>query len=124
MTYPIPMPRTARPLGSLALLAALLLTPGCISSNRTTYREETRAKVEFENDTAGRLFYEALSRVREKRGKNESHTEVSLPIVFDRKTTVVEGESVAFNEAVVQCDTNHDGRITELEARIFSEHVK
>jgi hypothetical protein len=115
---------TARAGGAIALLAALLLTPGCISSDHTTYREERRLKVEFENDTAGRLFYEALSRMREKRGKNESHTEVALPIVFERKTTVVEGESIVFNEAVDRCDTNHDGKITELEARIFSEQVK
>jgi hypothetical protein len=124
MTAPTPMPPVARRLAVAALLAALTLTPGCISSNRTTYREESRAKVEFENDAAGRQFYEALSRLREKRGQNESHTEVSLPIVFEHKTTVVEGESVAFNEAVRRCDTNHDGKITEVEARIFSEQIK
>jgi hypothetical protein len=30
---------------------------GCISTNRTVRREEPRMQVEFENDTAGRLFY-------------------------------------------------------------------
>jgi hypothetical protein len=124
MTRSMLLIRPLRSLGCFTLLAILLLTPGCISSHHTTYREETRAKVEFENDTAGRLFYETLSRLREKRGKSESRTEVSLPIIFDRETTVREGESILFNDAVGRCDTNHDGRITELEARIFSEQVK
>jgi hypothetical protein len=118
------MIHTLQMLGCGALLSTVVLTSGCISSNRTTYREEGRAKVEFENDTAGRMFYETLSRMRGKRDKNESHTEVSIPIVFERKVTVVEGESYVFNEAVQRCDTNHDGKITEVEARIFSEQVK
>ncbi len=103
------------------LLALPFLAVGCISTDKTTYREEARLKVEFENDTAGRLFYETLSRLRAKRGTNESHTHVELPILFDRHTTVKEGESIAFNEAVRECDTNRDGRITETEARIFSD---
>jgi hypothetical protein len=44
-------------------------------------------------------------------------------VVFDHKRRVVEGESVAFNHAVLRCDTNGDGRITELEARIFAEQA-
>ena len=80
--------------------------------------------VEFENDTAGRLFYEALSKQQSRRGRSESKTEVSIPVVFDHKRRVVEGESVAFNEAVRRCDTNGDGRITELEARIFAEQAE
>jgi hypothetical protein len=104
----------------LATTLALAFT-GCISTDETVYREETRATVEFENDAAGRLFYETLSKTRSTRGRTESKTEVSLPIVFDHKRRVVEGESAAFNQAVRRCDTNHDGRITEQEARIFAE---
>jgi len=94
---------------------------GCISTNRTVRREEPRMQVEFENDTAGRLFYESLGHLRGHRGSSESHSHVSLPIIFDHQTTTIEGESIVFNEAVRRCDTNHDGKITELEARIFSE---
>ena len=42
------------------LLAAAGLPTGCIHHHETVYRDVERVKVEFENDTAGRLFYEAL----------------------------------------------------------------
>ena len=105
-------------------LALAGLNIGCISTEQTVYQEQDRVKVEFENDTAGRLFYEALSKQQSRRGRSESKTEVSIPVVFDHKRRVVEGESVAFNRAVRRCDTNGDGRITELEARIFAEQVE
>jgi len=40
---------------SLASAAALAFT-GCISTHKTVYREQKREKVEFENDSAGRIF--------------------------------------------------------------------
>jgi len=98
-----------------------ILNTGCISTDETVYRDQERIKVEFENDTAGRLFYEALSQTRGSHPRRESKTEVSIPVIFDHKHRVVDGENVAFNQAVHRCDTNQDGRITELEARIFSE---
>jgi len=110
-------------MSGLALALAALNT-GCISTEQTVYQDQERVKVEFENDTAGRLFYEALSKQQSRRGRSESKTEVSIPVVFDHKRRVVEGESVAFNEAVRRCDTNGDGRITELEARIFAEQAE
>jgi hypothetical protein len=103
--------------------AATLSFTGCISTDETVYREEERAKVEFENDAAGRIFYETLSKLRSSHNRSESKTEVSLPIVFDHKRRVLEGESAAFNQAVRRCDTNRDDRITEQEARIFAESV-
>jgi len=117
------MPRL--PASRLVLLTVLSFlaagASGCISTSRTVRREEPRMQVEFENDTAGRLFYESLNHLRGHRGASESHSHVSLPIIFDHQTTTIEGESILFNEAVRQCDTNHDGRITESEARIFAE---
>lgn len=106
---------------ALALPLLLALGAGCISTDRTVYRDEPRLKVAFENDTAARLFYEAQARMKTRR--TESHTEVSIPVVFDHKEHVVTGDAVTFNEAVRRCDTNGDGKITEQEARIFSEHV-
>jgi len=102
-------------------LAAATLDTGCISTEETVYREEDRLKVEFENDAAGRLFYEALSQTRGSGNRRESKTEVSIPVVFSHKHRVTDGENIVFNRAVRRCDTNGDGRITELEARIFSE---
>jgi hypothetical protein len=115
--------QAVRWMSGLALALAVMST-GCISTEKTVYQEQDRAKVEFENDTAGRLFYEALSKLQSRHGRSESKTEVSIPVVFDHKRRVVEGESVAFNQAVRRCDTNGDGRITELEARIFAEQAE
>ena len=112
-----------RGISGLALAMAALNT-GCISTEQTVYHDQERVKIEFENDTAGRLFYEALSKQQNHRGRTESKSEVSIPVVFDHKRRVVEGESVAFNRAVRHCDTNGDGRITELEARIFAERAE
>ena len=103
------------------VLALATVNTGCISTDETVYRDQERIKVEFESDAAGRLFYEALSQTRGAHPRRESKTEVSIPVVFDHKHRVVDGENVAFNQAVHRCDTNQDGKITELEARIFSE---
>jgi hypothetical protein len=108
---------------SLSCAVAVFCLAGCVSTDQTVYREEERAKVEFENDTAGRVFYEALSKMRGERGRTESKTEISVPVVFNHKRRVVEGESLAFNQAVCRCDTNRDGRITEQEARLFADSV-
>jgi len=105
----------------LILGAAVAVTTGCIHHKKTVYRDEERVKVEFENDAAGRMFYEALSRAPRSREKRESKTDVSIPIVFSHSTETITGENHAFNEAVRECDTNQDGRITETEARIFAD---
>ena len=105
------------------VLTVALLNAGCISTERTVYQEPERVKVEFENDAAGRLFYEALSKLESRHDRNESRTSISIPVVFEHKHRVVDGENVAFNQAVRRCDTNGDGRITEQEARIFAEQA-
>src|SRR5687767_7510307 len=43
-------------------LAVAALNTGCISTEQTVYQDQERVRIEFENDTAGRLFYEALSK--------------------------------------------------------------
>jgi len=118
-----PVSRLTAHLLPVLLFSLTVLNLGCISTERTVYREQDRMKVEFENDSAGRLFYEVLSKLQSRRGRSESKTEVSIPVVFNHKRRVVEGESIAFNQAVRRCDTNGDGRITGLEARIFAEQA-
>src|SRR5688572_33406370 len=102
------------------LLALAVANTGCISTTKTVYNEPERLKVEFENDTAGKLFYETLSK-QPRSNRSESKTDISIPIVFEHKHQVIEGTNVAFNDAVRRCDTNGDGKITELEAKIYSE---
>ncbi|MBI1176951.1 hypothetical protein GC207_05875 [bacterium] len=101
--------------------AAAVLATGCIHHTETVYRDVSRVKVEFENDAAGRMFYEALSKTPHHRGERESKTDISIPIVFSHTTETVTGENYEFNKAVKDCDTNQDGVITETEARIFAE---
>ena len=112
-----------KPLQLIATAAALLAT-GCIHTEETVYRDVARVPVEFENEAAGRTFYEALSRLPRTNNRQESKTEISIPVVFGHSQRIVRGENAAFNEAIAQCDTNKDGRVTETEARIFAEHVR
>lgn len=106
----------------LAAIPAIAVLTGCISHEETTYRDVPRVPVEFENETAGRIFYESLSKVRHPH-LNESKTDVSLPVVFEHKTRRVSGPNATFNDAVARCDTNKDARITELEAKIFAQNL-
>ncbi len=110
-----------RPVKWIVAAASTMFVVGCISHEETVYRDQDRVKIEFESDSAARIFYEAVSAHRPSHGAVESTTEVELPILFKHKSHVVSGPNAAFNEAVLRCDTNKDGRITEAEARIFSE---
>ena len=103
------------------LTAALIAGNGCISTEATHYRDAERLKVSFENDAAGRMFYEALCKSGGTASRSESKTEISIPIIFDHKERTVDGENIQFNAAVRRCDTNGDGKITESEARIYLE---
>lgn len=95
------------------------LGAGCISSHQTVYDDAPAMPVSFETEGAARVFYEALSQ-RAARSPEESRTHVSIPVVLDVSKTRKRSYNVLFNEAVRRCDTNQDGRITELEARVFA----
>jgi hypothetical protein len=103
---------------------SMLLAAGCVSHEETVYRDVERKPVEFENDAAARVFYETLMNNRSPGERTESKTEFSLPVVFDHKKKVVSGPNAAFNEAVMTCDTNKDGKVTVQEARIYAELKK
>lgn len=103
-------------------LGAVLLTSGCIHHTQTVYQDVERTPVEFESDAAARLFYETLSKRSGSTRNSESTTQVSLPIVFSHERKVLPGKNVEFNQAVATCDSNRDGKITELEARVFANH--
>ena len=108
----------------ICIVAAGTLVSGCIgplfSRNTTVYRDVDRTRVEFESDAAARLFYETLSRNPKVHKRSESKTQVHIPVVYSQSRTVVPGRNLEFNEAVAACDTNKDGKITELEAKIFA----
>ena len=102
---------------------ASLLAAGCIHTHDTVVRDEARVPVEFENESAARIFYEALSRMPGAHERTEKRTEVELPVIFSHEQKVVRGANTGFNEALRRCDTNQDHRVTESEARIFAATV-
>jgi hypothetical protein len=104
--------------------ASALLLAGCITHETNTTRDAERTKVEFENDAAARIFYEVLSRGTCNEGQRETTTKFEIPVVFEYKHHVTTGPNAAFNRAVELCDTNHDGKITEAEAKAFAEWKK
>ena len=97
------------------------LFSGCITHEETVVRDVERAKLEFDDDTAARLFYEALSESPVNQSRAESKTGVGIPVVFDHKRRMVTGPNAELNEAVAICDSNKGGKITELDAKIFAE---
>ena len=108
-----------KPTGLLGILIICgIILSGCIHHESVVWNDAPRIKVEFENETAGRVFYEAMSKMH---SHEESNKTVEIPIVFEHKQRVITGEGEGFNRAVAECDTNRDGKITEVEARIFAD---
>lgn len=103
-----------------ALIALSTLATGCITHHSVVYKDVERVPVEFESDAAARLFYETLSRDNSRDKNSESTTTICIPIIFENQQKTVAGPSVKFNRAVSECDTNKDGQITEMEAKIFA----
>ncbi len=119
--------RTQRwPRWSIALAALLVavVTTGCIHTQETVTKDEPRVAVEFENEAAGRLFYETLSKIPGSGSHRENSTSIEIPGVFEHTTKTFRGPNTAFNEAVARTDTNRDHKITETEAKIFAAQVK
>ena len=103
---------------SLAAAGALGLS-GCICVSETEVADDPRAKVSFESDRAARVFYEALASTPLPGKTVEKRSSVSLVLVnVDSKT--VTGPNRAYNQAVLFCDSDGNGEITEHEAGIFA----
>src|SRR5687767_11410812 len=93
----------------VVVVVSTLALGGCIHHQTTVYKDVDRVKVEFENDSAARIFYETFTKHPHHQRKEESKTEIHLPIVFGHSHRVVSGNNMHFNEAVLSCDTNQDG---------------
>lgn len=104
---------------ALAAICSLAFA-GCITHKSTVVRDVPRVNVSFENDDAARIFYDAFSKMSYT--KTESTTEVDMGIIDDQRH-VMTGPNAAFNQAVAECDANHDGMITAQEATIFADRV-
>jgi hypothetical protein len=105
---------------------ALLLLPfasGCItlfSKTEVVRGGEALRPVSFETEEAGRVFHDA---VKDGHGY-VGGTHLGVPFVtFFRKSKVL-SEPAKFNDAVTRCDTNQDGVITLVEARVFASRTE
>ena len=115
------MKSSTKALSAVGVVCLGLGSIGCVHSHETHYKEDDRVSVEFENETAGRTFYESFSRRGHHRDATERSTTVQLPFVFSHEYKVLRGRNSEFTRAVAECDTNRDGRITEMEARIYGD---
>ena len=106
----------------MALTALCLAFTGCITRKTVVYQDAERVKVEFESDAAARLFYETLNQNPSAGRYSESTTTVSIPFLLQNEQQTLAGSNVKFNDAVAVCDSNKDGKVTELEARVFANH--
>ena len=107
------------------ILALVATSPtACINSRETVYRQTEPVKVEFENDAAARIFYEAFTKSPESRERNEKTTTFFIPLIVNSHRTEKDSEVFALNSAVRLCDSNADGKITEQEARIYAAQSK
>jgi len=116
-------PNIIRPILLAGAMASALLV-GC-STTSYTYQDAPQTPVKFESLQAEQTFYDAVlakyyPAPKSPDGKGfDSDLYLPLSIEHDvRKTS-----HVLFNEAVAAADTNHDGVITEAEAKTYAAAI-
>ena len=103
----------------IASIAALVVLPACVHQESNVVKDSERAKVEFENEAAARNFFDGMQKGGFSTKQTTSTTKFELPIIFEYRKNVTSGANSGFNRAVQLCDSNKDGKITELESKIF-----
>jgi hypothetical protein len=105
-----------------ALLCATGLT-GCLtvfSKTEVIRSDEHRPSVQFESAKTAAVFYDEMDR----RSRVVGGACLGVPFITIYAKETVVSENAFFGDQVRECDTNHDGLITELEARIYARsHV-
>lgn len=109
-----------RLLAAVTAAASLAVLPGCLtlySKTEVVRSEELRRPVTFESVEAAETFYNAM---KDKSGCLGG-TEISIPLItlYSRQREL--SDSALFNDCVYRCDTNQDGVITMVEAKIFAQ---
>jgi hypothetical protein len=107
---------------SVAVLAvaSLALLPGCLtlfSKTEVVRGEEPRRPIRFENQQAA----EAFSKAAKDRSASLGGTHLGVPFVTLYSKDRQLSDSAHFNDCVTRCDTDQDGVITLVEARIFEK---
>lgn len=108
---------------SFALLftAVSLLSSGCATRRAAEAAPAPRVRLEFETPQATQWFYQGLASQNaapeQGAGRNGSRPEVMVRVAHSGGSH----RRVSLREAVRECDLNHDGVISEAEARAFAE---
>lgn len=98
-----------------AIIALLgCLTSGCVT--QTTVKDEPRQSVHFSDPQAAKTFYDAYLAAASPKGHGT--VAVYVPLPYWHRT--VSSDNIRFNSAVRTADSNHDGVISEEEARAFA----
>jgi hypothetical protein len=103
-------------------VVTLALVPGCLtlfSKTEVVRGEEPRRPIRFENQQAAEEFNRAVK----WKSKSLGGTHMGVPFITLYSKDRQLSESAHFNDCVLRCDTDQDGVITLVEAKIF-EQVK
>jgi hypothetical protein len=101
----------------------LAVCGGCVSTS--TVKNESRATVRFASPTSAQVFYEAYITKIYTRPMGESFClEVGVPVRMPYEHREYLTDNVYFNAAVNAADTNHDGVISEEEAKRYRDSVR
>ena len=107
----------------VAGVSFLAVCGGCVSTS--TVKNEPRATVQFASPTAAQVFYEAYITKIYTRPMGENFCiGVGVPVWLPYKHREYLTDNVYFNAAVKAADTNHDGVISEEEAKRYRESVR
>jgi hypothetical protein len=109
--------------GLIATLMGLVVVAGGVGGCVTTasVRTEPRDSVRFTSATSAQTFYEAyLAKYYFKSTQGSFAIGVPLPYQHREMKT----DNISFNAAVSVADADHDGVITDEEARGYNEKVK
>jgi hypothetical protein len=101
-------------------VALLALVPGCLtlfSKTEVVRGDEQRRPIRFENPQAAEEFNRAVKWKSKSMGG--AHLGVPFVTLYSKDRQL--SESAHFNDCVLRCDTDQDGTITLVEAKIFEQ---
>jgi hypothetical protein len=109
----------ARFVATAHAVVAVTLVSGCLtlfSKTEVIRGEEPRRPVRFENQETAETFYRAVK----DRSASLGGTYVGVPFITLYSKDRHLSDSAHFNDCVLRCDTDQDGTITLVEAKVFA----
>lgn len=115
------MPRTR-----IALCALVVCLPlaGCLITHhqhKIVREDEPMRDVAFASDDA-RVEFDQVARDDDARLKEGGGSIVAIPFLLWWSTTTVKSPAAWYNDHISACDTDHDGQISEVEARAYASN--